>query len=191
MSYITKAEAARTLGMTDKSVGKLISAGAISSNAKGRPLAADIDRLVSERAQRTYTLGADAKSRAPLPIWACPISGPDRGMTLAFTQPDDITEARRHAEEDGRTDLLRSSVTFTGYWEIGEDDARTLARENGILLGVVSKYVVEAARVLDYLYSINYRQRKVFAVELLTGSELAKWKGYAPGAQQTPRFASL
>lgn len=82
-----------------------------------------------------------------------------------------------------------SGIQFSGFREIVEDDALNLADDKGILLGVFSNYVVEAARVLEYLYRINYRKRKVFAFEMLSGPELYKWRGHVLGTQQTPRFA--
>jgi len=60
----------------------------------------------------------------------------------------------------------------------------------GVLLGIASNHVFEAATVLAHAGEIPYQQRKVLLVQPITGDAYGQWAGYAPGANQAPLIAT-
>lgn len=182
MTSIRLAQVARRLGLHPATAKTVCATMPIARNGSGFYSAAEVDRLAQTRRAHTYRIVPTPEAH-PGPLgFAAPFTG-EHGPSFYLSEDRD----RQYAVDE----LARRGIEvtpgqeITGWWSLRESRAHLLADRNAVIIAVVGGYVREAARIHELAATLDYRTRRAFLVEPLTGPALEPYRGFVPGMSRT------
>lgn len=173
---VSKALAAKALGISVPSLTKLLEAGLLDQ-VRGKITRESLNNLLQQKSKPLPKAPAILLARKNGTEWLEP--------QLHFnpeTQQADIDEALENLDPEtpGYQEIVdkvrNGEYAVTGYWVVRDDAVDRLI--GGTIAATTLGYVHEAAEIIALAYISSPGNRKVFITRPYTGDELAPWICY-------------
>ncbi len=140
--------------------------------------AADVDRLVTDRATRPYV--TKLENITGTIGFVVPVSNPDLGSTMYFSPGSaNWLEARQGVLDQGLTPHVDDQ--YTGWWKSNDDLLDRLVSERAVMLSTIGGFVKEAAQIVGLALTSDVEKLRALVVRKL---DVDPYRGFIADSPQ-------